>query len=59
MLSVYEPTRELYKQPIHINRISSVERKLLGYSGDCAPKERKEILEHLTYCVIRTKGREA
>ncbi len=59
MPSVYEPTRELYKQPIHINRTSSVERKLLGDSGDCAPKEREEILQHLTYCINRTKGREA
>ena len=57
MPSVYEPTHELCEQLIKWT--SNVNRRLLGDSGDCAPKEREEILEHLTYCVIRTKGREA
>ena len=57
MPSVYEPTHELCEQLIKWT--SNVNRKLLGDSGDCAPKERKEILQHLTYCINRTKGREA
>ena len=57
MPSVYEPTHGLCEQLI--NRTSNVNRRLLGDSGDCAPKEREEILQHLTYCINLTKGREA